>query len=322
MYRHNASGLVPESLPQLKCSAWYCASGLCPAAACASRQFTCPWHRQLVSCGIVRLLDCGSRRGRAATFRGTTALCWRAAPPMHRTCTTCTTCTTPVPPVPPAPPLYHLYHLHHLYHLYHLHRPCTTCTAPVPPVPPAPPLYHLYHLHRPCTTCTTCIAPAPPAPPLYHLYHLHRPCAASVCSREAPPRCTAPHPAALLHHRCSALLAPLYHLMGVLPASLCRPCTPLTYSPAALHSVVVEAHPPHVDCLTVLLDVRTRRTALMYCLAALLQAEEGHIYRKFTWGNRKSLWELPLAAGTPVRERLLEYYRCRPNCCWAGKGSA
>jgi secreted Zn-dependent insulinase-like peptidase len=48
----------------------------------------------------------------------------------------------------------------------------------------------------------------------------------------------------------------------------------------------------------------------MYCLAALLQAEEGHIYRKFTWGNRKSLWELPLAAGTPVRERLLEYYRC------------
>ncbi|KAG2448487.1 hypothetical protein HYH02_006378 [Chlamydomonas schloesseri] len=35
----------------------------------------------------------------------------------------------------------------------------------------------------------------------------------------------------------------------------------------------------------------------------------GHVYNKFSWGNRKSLWEVPQAAGLDVRERLLQYYK-------------
>ncbi|KXZ55212.1 hypothetical protein GPECTOR_3g355 [Gonium pectorale] len=35
----------------------------------------------------------------------------------------------------------------------------------------------------------------------------------------------------------------------------------------------------------------------------------GHIYRKFSWGNRASLWERPRQAGIDVRQRLLEYYQ-------------
>ena len=39
-------------------------------------------------------------------------------------------------------------------------------------------------------------------------------------------------------------------------------------------------------------------------------AREGHLFRKFGWGNRKSLVEDPAAAGLDVREALLAYYRC------------
>lgn len=35
----------------------------------------------------------------------------------------------------------------------------------------------------------------------------------------------------------------------------------------------------------------------------------GHPFRKFGWGNKKSLVEDPAAVGLDVRERLLEYYR-------------
>jgi secreted Zn-dependent insulinase-like peptidase len=33
------------------------------------------------------------------------------------------------------------------------------------------------------------------------------------------------------------------------------------------------------------------------------------VFSKFSWGNKKSLWEQPAAAGVDVREQLLEYYR-------------
>ncbi|GFR39667.1 hypothetical protein Agub_g138, partial [Astrephomene gubernaculifera] len=38
-------------------------------------------------------------------------------------------------------------------------------------------------------------------------------------------------------------------------------------------------------------------------------ARPGHIYRKFSWGNKASLWEQPRQAGIDVRQRLLEYYK-------------
>ena len=38
-------------------------------------------------------------------------------------------------------------------------------------------------------------------------------------------------------------------------------------------------------------------------------AREGHLYQKFTWGNRKSLVEQPAEAGIDVRQRLLSYYK-------------
>jgi len=38
-------------------------------------------------------------------------------------------------------------------------------------------------------------------------------------------------------------------------------------------------------------------------------SKPGHLYRKFTWGNRKSLIEQPGDAGIAVRERLVEYYK-------------
>ena len=38
-------------------------------------------------------------------------------------------------------------------------------------------------------------------------------------------------------------------------------------------------------------------------------ARPGHIYRKFTWGNRRSLVTLPAERGVDVRERLVQYYR-------------
>lgn len=49
----------------------------------------------------------------------------------------------------------------------------------------------------------------------------------------------------------------------------------------------------------------TCRLAQLRCHTAV----EGHIYSKFTWGNRKSLVELPAAAGIDVRSQLLQYYR-------------
>ena len=38
-------------------------------------------------------------------------------------------------------------------------------------------------------------------------------------------------------------------------------------------------------------------------------AKEGHTYRKFTWGNRKSLVELPASRGIDVRAALVQYYK-------------
>ncbi len=35
----------------------------------------------------------------------------------------------------------------------------------------------------------------------------------------------------------------------------------------------------------------------------------GHLYQKFSWGNRKSLWDMPREAGVDVRAALLQYYR-------------
>lgn len=38
-------------------------------------------------------------------------------------------------------------------------------------------------------------------------------------------------------------------------------------------------------------------------------AQKGHLYQKFSWGNRKSLVEQPSAAGIDVRKRLFSYYK-------------
>lgn len=38
-------------------------------------------------------------------------------------------------------------------------------------------------------------------------------------------------------------------------------------------------------------------------------AREGHLFRKFGWGNRKSLVDDPAAAGIDVRAQLLSYYK-------------
>jgi len=39
-------------------------------------------------------------------------------------------------------------------------------------------------------------------------------------------------------------------------------------------------------------------------------AKSGHIYNKFSWGNRKSLFDEPKARGVAVRDELVQYYRC------------
>lgn len=44
-------------------------------------------------------------------------------------------------------------------------------------------------------------------------------------------------------------------------------------------------------------------------ISAPLQAKPGHIYNRFTWGNKRSLWDEPRAAGIDVRERVLAYYK-------------
>lgn len=38
-------------------------------------------------------------------------------------------------------------------------------------------------------------------------------------------------------------------------------------------------------------------------------AKDGHIFRKFGWGNAKSLKDDPAIAGIDVREELLQYYK-------------
>jgi secreted Zn-dependent insulinase-like peptidase len=47
------------------------------------------------------------------------------------------------------------------------------------------------------------------------------------------------------------------------------------------------------------------RLAQLRCHTSL----EGHIYRKFTWGNKKSLVTLPAAKGIDVRSELVQYYK-------------
>ena len=44
-------------------------------------------------------------------------------------------------------------------------------------------------------------------------------------------------------------------------------------------------------------------------------AREGHLFRKFGWGNRKSLVDDPAAAGIDVRQALLRYYKCARLRC-------
>jgi hypothetical protein len=38
-------------------------------------------------------------------------------------------------------------------------------------------------------------------------------------------------------------------------------------------------------------------------------ARDGHLYRKFTWGNRKSLFDEPQAKGVDIRSEIVSYYR-------------
>ena len=38
-------------------------------------------------------------------------------------------------------------------------------------------------------------------------------------------------------------------------------------------------------------------------------AQPGHIYNKFSWGNRRSLFDEPIAQGVAVRDELVKYYR-------------
>ena len=47
-------------------------------------------------------------------------------------------------------------------------------------------------------------------------------------------------------------------------------------------------------------------------------ARPGHPYRRFFWGNLKSLWQGPKAAGVDVRQELVAYYRWVPLACVAG----
>jgi nardilysin len=37
-------------------------------------------------------------------------------------------------------------------------------------------------------------------------------------------------------------------------------------------------------------------------------AEVGHMYRSFSWGNKKSLWDEPKAAGIDIRGEILKHY--------------
>ena len=60
----------------------------------------------------------------------------------------------------------------------------------------------------------------------------------------------------------------------------------------------------HVACTGVQQDDGSR-LAQLRCHTA----KEGHTYQKFTWGNRKSLVELPASRGIDVRSALVQYYK-------------
>lgn len=47
------------------------------------------------------------------------------------------------------------------------------------------------------------------------------------------------------------------------------------------------------------------RLAQLRCHTAVA----GHPFRLFSWGNRRSLWDEPTAAGIPIRDRIVDYYR-------------
>ncbi len=38
-------------------------------------------------------------------------------------------------------------------------------------------------------------------------------------------------------------------------------------------------------------------------------AVPGHVFRQFSWGNRKSLYDEPRAAGVPIRDEIVRYYK-------------
>lgn len=40
-----------------------------------------------------------------------------------------------------------------------------------------------------------------------------------------------------------------------------------------------------------------------------LQCKPDHVYSKFSWGNKRSLWDQPAAAGIDVPSRLQQYYK-------------
>jgi secreted Zn-dependent insulinase-like peptidase len=40
-----------------------------------------------------------------------------------------------------------------------------------------------------------------------------------------------------------------------------------------------------------------------------MQCKPDHVYSKFSWGNKRSLWDQPAAAGIDVPVRLQQYYK-------------
>ena len=38
-------------------------------------------------------------------------------------------------------------------------------------------------------------------------------------------------------------------------------------------------------------------------------AVPGHVFQQFSWGNRKSLYDEPRAAGVPIRDEIVRYYK-------------
>ena len=60
------------------------------------------------------------------------------------------------------------------------------------------------------------------------------------------------------------------------------------------------------SCVTGVLQSDGCRLSQLRCHTA----KSGHIYNKFSWGNRKSLFDEPKARGVAVRDELVQYYRC------------